>query len=109
MSDYKEFKGKDLDDAIQAACKHFDQDRGKLELEIVSGGSAGIFGLVGKKKAVVRARPLQASNIMADAKKPAPKAKSKPKPPAAEEQAAETAQAQGDNKSENGPEADATP
>lgn len=57
MSDYKEFTGKGLDDAIEAACSHFGLDRGKLEIEIVSGGSAGIFGLVGKKKAVVKARP----------------------------------------------------
>lgn len=72
MSDYKEFTGKDLDQAIQEACKYFDLERGKLELEIVSGGSSGIFGLVGKKKAVVRARPLAAASIMADAKEAKP-------------------------------------
>lgn len=57
MSDYKEFTGKTLDEAIEAACSHFSLDRGKLEIEIVSGGSSGIFGLVGKKKAMVKARP----------------------------------------------------
>ncbi len=57
MSDTKEFQGKNLDEAIEAACKHFDQKRDKLEIEIVSGGSSGIFGLVGVKKAVVRAKP----------------------------------------------------
>ncbi len=61
MSDYKEFTGKALDDAIEAACSHFGLDRSKLEIEIVSGGSAGIFGLVGKKKAIVKARPRGAS------------------------------------------------
>lgn len=57
MSEFKEFQGKSLDMAIEEACRHFDLDRGKLELEIISGGSSGIFGLVGVKKAVVKARP----------------------------------------------------
>ncbi|MBU1228672.1 MAG: Jag N-terminal domain-containing protein [Proteobacteria bacterium] len=57
MSESKEFQGKNLDEAIEAACKHFDQKREKLEIEILSGGSSGIFGLVGVKKAMVRAKP----------------------------------------------------
>ncbi|MFW5488372.1 MAG: RNA-binding cell elongation regulator Jag/EloR [Desulfovibrio sp.] len=57
MSGYKEFTGKNLDEAIQQACAHFELQRNKLEIEIVSGGSSGIFGLVGKKKAIVKARP----------------------------------------------------
>lgn len=57
MSESKEFQGKNLDEAIEAACKHFDQKREKLEIEILSGGSSGIFGLVGVKKALVRAKP----------------------------------------------------
>lgn len=57
MSESKEFQGKNLDEAIEAACRHYDLKRDKLEIEIVSGGSSGIFGLVGVKKAVVRAKP----------------------------------------------------
>ncbi len=57
MSDAKEFQGKNLDEAIEAACKHYDLKRDKLEIEILSGGSSGIFGLVGVKKATVRAKP----------------------------------------------------
>lgn len=57
MSDYKEFQGKNLDEAIQTACSHFRLERGKLEIEILSGGSTGIFGLVGVKKASIKARP----------------------------------------------------
>lgn len=57
MSESMEFQGKNLDEAIEAACRHFDLKRDKLEIEIVSGGSSGIFGLVGVKKAVVRAKP----------------------------------------------------
>lgn len=61
MSDFKEFTGKDVDEAIERACRHFDAKREKLELEILSGGSTGIFGLVGKKKAVVMSLPAVAA------------------------------------------------
>ncbi|XPV75437.1 MAG: Jag N-terminal domain-containing protein [Desulfovibrio sp.] len=57
MSEFKEFQGKSLDQAIQAACDFFDLRREKLEIEIITGGSSGIFGLVGVKKAKVKARP----------------------------------------------------
>jgi spoIIIJ-associated protein len=57
MSEFKEFQGKTLDEAIQAACEHYDMPRAKLEIEIISGGSTGIFGLVGVRKASVKARP----------------------------------------------------
>ena len=56
MREYKEFAGKTLDEAIQEAMAHFGLDRDHLEVEIVSGGSTGIFGLVGVRKALVRAR-----------------------------------------------------
>ncbi|WP_022660642.1 protein jag [Paucidesulfovibrio longus] len=57
MSDFKEFQGKNLDEAIQAACDYYEVARAKLEIEILSGGSTGIFGLVGVRKASVKARP----------------------------------------------------
>ncbi|MGE4558138.1 MAG: RNA-binding cell elongation regulator Jag/EloR [Desulfovibrionaceae bacterium] len=57
MSGYQEFQGKNLDEAIEEACKCFELKREKLEIEILSGGSSGIFGLVGVKKARVKARP----------------------------------------------------
>jgi spoIIIJ-associated protein len=56
MEESVEFSGKDVDDAIANACKHFGIERDKLEIEIISGGSSGIFGLVGVKKARVLAR-----------------------------------------------------
>jgi spoIIIJ-associated protein len=56
MSEAVEFVGKSVDDAIQAACDHFKCEREKLEVEILEGGSTGIFGLVGTKKAKVLAR-----------------------------------------------------
>lgn len=55
MSEHKEFKAKSVDLAIMEACRFFAVDRDSLEIDIVSGGSAGIFGL-GAKKAVIRAK-----------------------------------------------------
>lgn len=56
MSDFNTFTGKTVDDAIGEACRFFSSDRERLEIEIISGGSTGIFGLVGKKKAQIKAR-----------------------------------------------------
>ncbi|QLA15741.1 RNA-binding cell elongation regulator Jag/EloR [Desulfolutivibrio sulfoxidireducens] len=56
MSEMKTFSGKNLDEAMEQACRHFKAEREKLEIEIITGGSTGIFGLVGKKKAEIRAR-----------------------------------------------------
>ncbi len=56
MDKYVEFSGKDVDEAISNACKFFSIDRNQLEIEIVSGGSSGIFGLVGVKKAKIKAQ-----------------------------------------------------
>jgi spoIIIJ-associated protein len=56
MNETKEFTGKTVDVAIQSACDHFGVDRDKLEIEIVDGGSTGLFGLMGVKKAKVMAR-----------------------------------------------------
>ncbi|MFN2267179.1 MAG: Jag N-terminal domain-containing protein [Desulfonatronovibrio sp.] len=81
MEEYVEFTGKDVDDAIAGACRHFNLDRDKLEIEIVSGGSSGIFGLVGVKKARVMAKKRtlinseEADNNQQEKKKP----KEKPK------------------------------
>lgn len=48
-----EYKGNDIDEAINNACVSLKAKREDLEIEIVSTGSVGIFGL-GKKKAVIR-------------------------------------------------------
>ncbi len=56
MNEHKEFEGKTIDDAINAACDHFNTQREKLEIEIISEGKGGIFGLVGVKKALIAAR-----------------------------------------------------
>ena len=56
MDDFKEFQGKSLDEAIRAACSYFDAQREKLEIDIIQDAKNGIFGLVGARKAIVRAR-----------------------------------------------------
>jgi len=83
MSDFKEFQGKDLDEAIESACDYFNLKRDRLEIEILAGGSSGIFGIMGVKKAKVHARPraqVNATGILKDEEKPAtPKRETKPK------------------------------
>ncbi|EFL51144.1 single-stranded nucleic acid binding R3H domain protein [Solidesulfovibrio fructosivorans JJ]] len=64
MSEFRTFSGKTVDEAMQEACRHFGEPREKLEVEILSGGSSGIFGLVGKKKAEVRARLREEVNLL---------------------------------------------
>lgn len=51
---HKEYKGKDIDAAIAAACADLKASRHELEIEVVAAGSAGFFGF-GKKKAVILA------------------------------------------------------
>ncbi len=59
MSRFKDFEGKSLDDAIGEACGYYGVAREKLEIEIVSDAKTGIFGLVGVKKAHIRAARVQ--------------------------------------------------
>lgn len=59
MDGFKEFQGKDLDSAIAEACGYFDLPREKLEIEILQDAKTGIFGIVGARKAKVRARRAQ--------------------------------------------------
>lgn len=83
MSDFKEFQGKDLDEAIESACDYFNLTRDRLEIDILAGGSSGIFGIMGVKKAKVQARPrvqVNASDILnGEEKSKAPKKSPKPK------------------------------
>ena len=93
MSDFKEFQGKDLDEAIENACDYFNLKRDRLEIEIMGGGSSGIFGIMGVKKAKIKARPrasVNTNDIISDGNTsekpkdvaPKPERKAKPKPKA---------------------------
>lgn len=64
MEGFKEFQGKDLDSAIEEACGYFNTAREKLEIEIVQDAKSGIFGIVGARKAKVRARRVQLRETM---------------------------------------------
>ncbi len=63
MSGYKEFEGKTLDEAIREACAFYDAARDKLEIEILNDAKGGIFGLVGARKARVKARLVELSSV----------------------------------------------
>ncbi len=44
-----EFEGKTVERAVEAACRHFGLSEDQLEIEILTKGSTGIFGLGGRK------------------------------------------------------------
>jgi spoIIIJ-associated protein len=49
-----EFEEKSVEDAIDLACRQLKLPREKLEIEIISKGSSGIFGIVGTRRAKIR-------------------------------------------------------
>ncbi|CAN2040027.1 spoIIIJ-associated protein [Candidatus Magnetomoraceae bacterium gMMP-15] len=51
---YIEFDGKTADNAVQKACNELNLKKERLEYDVISYGSTGIFGLVGTKKARIR-------------------------------------------------------
>ena len=53
-----EIEGKDTEEAIENAKAHFGVGLDKLDIEIVSAASSGIFGLVGGRKARIRVKLL---------------------------------------------------
>jgi spoIIIJ-associated protein len=57
MNEAKEFFSKSVDEAIAEACSFYSCSRDELEITILEGGSSGIFGLVGAKKARIKAQP----------------------------------------------------
>lgn len=61
-----EFVGNTTEEALQKAQAHFDLPLNRLEVEVVSAGSAGLFGILGAKKAKVRVRPLAGSGLEAE-------------------------------------------
>lgn len=54
-----EFEGKTKEEAIRSACKELGVSEEKLEIEVLSYGSTGIFGLVGAKKAQIKVTLLE--------------------------------------------------
>ena len=54
MEPFIEFEGKNVDRAIQNACKELKISKESIKYDIITSGSTGIFGLVGVKKAKIR-------------------------------------------------------
>jgi spoIIIJ-associated protein len=50
--EFFEFEGKTTEEAIEQACEHFQLPQESLDIEIVSVGSPGLFGLGGRKARV---------------------------------------------------------
>lgn len=50
-----EIEGKTIEEAINKACAELNAPREDLEIEVLSNGSSGFLGLVGAKKALIRA------------------------------------------------------
>jgi len=78
-----EIEGKTIDEAIDKACREFDVPREKLNIEILSEGSSGFFGLVGTKKAKIKASLLSLDmsfELPKEKKERAPEATAAPKP-----------------------------
>lgn len=63
MSNFKEFQAKNLDQAIQDACAFFGTEREKLEIEIIEDAKMGVFGLIGARKAKIRAKVVSLSDF----------------------------------------------
>ena len=49
-----EFEGKTTEEAIEKACRQLNLSKDEMDIEIIEPGSAGIFGLVGGRKAMVK-------------------------------------------------------
>lgn len=67
MEGFKEFLGKTLDAAIEDACTYYNASREKLEIEIIQDAKSGIFGIVGARKAKVRARRVALREVVESA------------------------------------------
>ena len=66
MLDNYEFEGKTKEEAVRRACEELGLSEEQLEIEVLSYGSTGIFGLVGAKKAQIRVSPRQTLEAKVD-------------------------------------------
>jgi spoIIIJ-associated protein len=67
--EYQEFEGKSTEEAIAQACAHFQVSAEQLEIEIVSVGSPGIFGLGGRKARIRAALREESKELLLTAAK----------------------------------------
>lgn len=66
-SNKQEFKGKNIDEAIALACQDFEANQNELDIEVLTTGSTGIFGLGRKKAVILASRKVSADEVAADA------------------------------------------
>jgi spoIIIJ-associated protein len=66
-----EIEGKSIEEAIQAACQQLNVSKDRLEIQVISSGSSGIFGIVGSKKARIRATVIEEESPEISAPDPA--------------------------------------
>jgi spoIIIJ-associated protein len=83
MSEYQEFTGKSVEEAIKAACDAFGVGLGDLDFEILTPGSRGVLGM-GAEPARIVAAPRSALGGAAP-KREAAESKPLPTPPARED------------------------
>lgn len=63
MTQTQEFKGKDIDIAVKNACAALRLSKNELKYDVISEGTSGIFGIVGRKEAKIR---VTVSNVDTD-------------------------------------------
>lgn len=63
MGDFIEFSGKTTEEALSRAQEHFNAPLSNLEFEVLTPGSSGLFGLLGAKKAKIKARVQAGASI----------------------------------------------
>ncbi len=56
MTETREFSGKDIDIAVENACLALELSKKDLEYDVISEGTTGIFGIVGRKDARIRVK-----------------------------------------------------
>jgi spoIIIJ-associated protein len=71
MNQFVEFEGKNIDQALARASDELKTPVERLEYDVVSYGSSGIFGLVGAKKARIRVKSRGAHAITQEAREQA--------------------------------------
>ncbi len=54
MKKNQEFSGKDVDAAVKTACDTLSVSKKELKYDVISTGASGIFGIVGRKDAVIK-------------------------------------------------------
>lgn len=67
-----EFEGKTREEAVRKACEELHVSEEELDIEVLSYGSTGIFGLVGAKKAQIRVSLREALGAESDQEKSGP-------------------------------------